>query len=693
MQNKKRKPLEPNKKLVNTILMLGAVLIAWAVVYDDYQVKQRMEAERQREAEEAMRLSVEYDREMKELDGYKLVWNDEFDGCSLDLTKWDYQYGDGSEYKLDEWGNSDLEYYTDRPENVRVEDGKLILTAVRENTPYEGMEYTSGRIRTMTTEDEELFSLTYGRIEARIRMPSGEGVWPAFRMLPVDDSIYGAWAASGEIDIMKAGSGETEQIEGALYYGKEKPDELCQLGFYKFQGRTDITEYHTYALDWGPDGICWYVDGYCYYSTNTWSGRGKAAAADYTSPAPFDVPFYILLDLAVGETDDQEADLSAGDFPKSMEVDYVRVFQRLEGYSEAEKEEEEKEDKDSDSRDQKGYEKYAAAYTDGEFITDKGFAAMNTDAIRSTDIKAEADDRGWQFATGDSGGEASAAVEELDEGSFARIHITAGGNQADAVQLMQNIPLIEGYIYQVSFDAKASGERAFVVSAGGQENNSPVKYSSRELIAGTEMGSYSFIFRMDHMTNSVSRLEFDLGQAEGDMWIGNVSVTVLNAKRDIIYERKTPLPGGNLIYNGTFDQGESRLAFWHIRNMEVSVPGYVEDEAGNRDYSRKAELTAAGGEPRIYQNGLPLQAGRDYFLRLDLSGEKDAVVQVTMTGSDGTVYLDETCNYTGGEKEQRFEFQFSNPGKTYEENAVLTISLPQGGSVKLDNVKMNKIIS
>lgn len=687
MQKKNRKPLVPSKKLVNTILTLGAVLIAWAIVYDDYQVKQRMEAKRQREAEEAMKLSVEYDRSMKEQEGYKLVWNDEFDGNSLDLTKWDYQYGTGSEYGLDGWGNSELEYYTDRPENVRVEDGKLIITAIRETTPYEGMEYTSGRIRTMTTEDEELFSITYGRIEARIKMPSGEGLWPTFWMLPVDDDIYGGWPASGEIDIMQAGGRETGMVEGSLYYGKAWPEDICQLGIYEFPGQSSITDYHTYALDWGPDGISWYVDGYCYYRTNVWFSEGKGAAANYTNPAPFDVPFYILLNLAVGGTYDPEADVSTGVFPKSMEVDYVRVYQRAEGYSEAEKEKEEKEVKVRDSRNQEEYEKYAAAYTDNEFITDKEFATMNTDT------KAAADNKDWQLIIGDLGGEAAAAVEELEEGSFARINITAGGNQAEAVQLMQHLPIMKGYIYQVSFDAMASGEREFVVSVGGMEDNSWVKYGSRELIAGTEMNSYSFTFKMDNTTNPASRLEFNLGQAEGDIWIGNVSVTVLNAKRDITYDRKTPLPGGNLIYNGTFDQGESRLAFWHVRDMEVCVPGYVKDEDGNRDYSRKAELTADGENPGIYQNGLPLQAERDYFLRLDLSGEKDAVVQVTMTGADGTVYLDETCNYRGGEKEQRFEFKFSNPGKTYEENAVLTISLPEGGSVKLDNVKMNKIIS
>ena len=100
-------------------------------------------------------------------DGLTLVWNDEFDSDTLDTTKWAFQYGTGSEYGLDGWGNSELQYYTDREDNVRIEDGKLIITAVKEEKPYQGMPYTSARLRTVT-DDETLFSTTYGRIEARI---------------------------------------------------------------------------------------------------------------------------------------------------------------------------------------------------------------------------------------------------------------------------------------------------------------------------------------------------------------------------------------------------------------------------------------------------------------------------------------------------------------------------------------------
>jgi len=123
---------------------------------------------------------------------WQLVWSDEFDGDTLDGTKWSYQIGTGSQYGLEGWGNNELQYY--RPENVTVANGMLTITSIKEN--YEGMKYTSGRIRTF-----KKGGWTYGRFEFRAKMPEGRGLWAAIWMLSTYES-YGSWAASGEIDIM-----------------------------------------------------------------------------------------------------------------------------------------------------------------------------------------------------------------------------------------------------------------------------------------------------------------------------------------------------------------------------------------------------------------------------------------------------------------------------------------------------------
>ncbi len=688
MHKKKKIHLHGMGKRIAGGVVLGAALCgAFAVATMNDCSDTATEGEKLADTESGAETPVYEDKMERTDEGYTLVWNDEFEGDTLDLMKWDYQYGTGAEYGLDGWGNSELEYYTDRPENVRVEDGRLLITAIKEDTPYEGMDYTSGRIRTMTWENEEIFSTTYGRIEARIKMPKGEGLWPAFWMLPVDESIYGGWAASGEIDIMEARGRLPGIVEGTLHYGKMWPNNTYKGEGYEFEEGTDITDYHLYSLEWEPGEMRWYVDNECFYTTNKWYSSGQFNGTDYTGSAPFDVPFYILFDLAVGGTFDAEADVTKAEFPATMEVDFVRVYHKTEGYGPSEVEG----STAVDSRDTAGYEQYAASYEDGEFIADKEFSTMNTDAIKNTDTGVVADNKDWQFAVGNFGGAATAAVEELAEGKFARVDITSGGNQTYAVQLIQHLPLVEGYSYQVSFDVKATEPRSFVVSPSGDGDNGWAKYTTYDGNAGTEVSNHNFVFKMNSTTDPTARLEFNLGQATGSIWIGNVSVTVVEAEGGVDDDmKKTPLTAGLLIYNGTFDQGEKRLAFWHAEDMEVIVPDYVKKKDGKLDYSRKAQLTATGANAKIYQTGLQLQANKGYFMRLDLSGENDAVVKVTITGEDGTVYLDEVCNYSSAEGKQRMEFNFTNPTDADAENATITISMPEGGTVNLDNVKMNK---
>lgn len=255
-------------------------------------------------------------------EGLILVWNDEFEGENLDLTKWDYQYGNGGEYGLSGWGNNEWQYYLAREENVRVEDGKLVITAVKEDNVY-----TSGRIRTITNKGEVLFATTYGRIEARIKCPKGEGIWPAFWLLPVDESIYGRWAASGELDIMEAKGRLPQQISGAAHYGWTWPDNTSSTKEFEFEEGTDITDFHLYTLEWEEDEIRWYVDGECYFILKDWFSK-NSKGEKYPEGAPFDVPFYILLNMAIGGNFDPEANVRNTEFPVQMEVDYVRVYHK-----------------------------------------------------------------------------------------------------------------------------------------------------------------------------------------------------------------------------------------------------------------------------------------------------------------------------------------------------------------------------
>ena len=295
---------------------------------DSPQVKEETE-----EAEETLEPEEELfaGYETPDID-YELVWSDEFDGEEIDPEKWDFQYGDGSYYGVPCWGNNEKEYYTNRKENVRVEEGKLLITAIKEEKNVYGMPYTSARLRTMANTGEVLYATTYGRVEARIKLPVGDGIWPAFWMLPADQKAYGKWAASGEIDIMEVRGRLPRVVNGTLHYGGRYPDNVYSNQSYELPEDNDVTEYHIYAVEWEPEEIRWFVDDICYFKVSNadWYCKSSGEIKEVSDSAPFDVPFYILLNVAVGGDFDPMANMTDTVFPATMEVDYVRVYSRAE---------------------------------------------------------------------------------------------------------------------------------------------------------------------------------------------------------------------------------------------------------------------------------------------------------------------------------------------------------------------------
>ena len=250
-------------------------------------------------------------------DALTLVWSDEFDGAQLDPETWFFATGDGTEKGLPGgWGNNELQHYL--PDSAQLENGVLVITARREVV--EGRNFTSARINT-----EDRFAFKYGRIEASIKLPVGQGLWPAFWMLP-QDTPYGGWAASGEIDIVETvnldGSGG-DQIHGTLHFGGEFPANSSAGEAYT--PSADITaDFHTYAVEWDEFEMRWYFDGVQFAMQNAWT----STAAPF--PAPFDQPFHILLNLAVGGNWPGSPDGTTV-FPATMEVDWVRVYSGEDG--------------------------------------------------------------------------------------------------------------------------------------------------------------------------------------------------------------------------------------------------------------------------------------------------------------------------------------------------------------------------
>ncbi len=251
--------------------------------------------------------------------GWELVWSDEFEGNALNASKWNIQLGDGTTEGIPGWGNNELQSY--REGNISVAGGDLIITAQQEAA--DGREYTSARINTSRKLD-----VKYGRVEANIQTPSGQGLWSAFWMLPTD-SPYGGWAAGGEIDIMEVFSRDPAPFtQAAVHYGMAWP--LNVFNYKKYDQFDPSAGFHTYALEWDEQEMRWFVDGIHYHTVtnstywNYYKDTESNAHAEGGASAPFDSPFHLLLNLAVGGNLPGDPVPSA--LPGELRVDYVRVY-------------------------------------------------------------------------------------------------------------------------------------------------------------------------------------------------------------------------------------------------------------------------------------------------------------------------------------------------------------------------------
>ncbi len=236
-------------------------------------------------------------------EGWQLSWHDEFNGKKIDPDIWTYDLGAGG------WGNGEAEYYTDRPENARLENGMLLIEARQEK--YEGAYYTSARLKT-----QGLREIQYGRIEARIKVPAGLGTWPAFWMLGSDFNGTN-WPDCGEIDIMEHVGKEPDLIMGTIH----GPGYSGALGKSQWnrQKYNIADDFHTYAIEWEMDQIRWYFDGTEYFKVSRSDLNGQKWVFDHS--------FFVILNLAMGGTLPGPIGLETK-FPVQMYVDYVRVYQK-----------------------------------------------------------------------------------------------------------------------------------------------------------------------------------------------------------------------------------------------------------------------------------------------------------------------------------------------------------------------------
>ena len=611
---------------------------------------------------------------------WSITWSDEFNDGSLDTSKWSYMIGNGSNYSGDGWGNNEQEYYTEGDNASFVtEDGADCLKITARKEEKGGKNYTSTRLWTMDDsanpggEKTTKFSKTYGRFESRIKVNNQEdnmaGIWPAFWLMPANDE-YGVWASSGELDIMEARGSNKNSVDGTIHYGSKWPNNKAIGG--SLNKNTAISgselpdfsygDWHTYAVEWLPGEICWYVDDTLYYKTSNWYATAENNGTDFTYPAPFDQDFYILLNLAVGGNYDGGA-LDPKLTEASMLVDYVRVYDLTDesgnviGYDESNVQ---KPQKDADDQLVSGTE------NETNYV-----ASSLANTKKTTGYPNEKDKTDW-FVSELEGGKAN--VDYTDQNGLA-VDVTAGGNQSYSVQLIHNVPLTKGYRYVMEFDARA--DEAKTLSAKfGNIGGYPAYSDSYDVDLTTDWKHYKYVFDMESETDADGRIEFNFQQSIGKCYFKNFSIISTGKTPEVDEDAsKEPLANGNHIYNGTFDQGTGRIGFWHINDADASVT----------KAERKLNITGKNESACVYQKGINLLKNDSYKLTFDAKATNATKIQVMVESNDATSkYAEKTINI--GTNEQEEEVTFTMLDRSDAEAVVKFVI--GSNTITLDNVSL-----
>ena len=420
-----------------------------------------------------------------DLIGYTLLWNDEFDGDALDESIWNYEPHEPG------WTNEELQEYTTSTDNVFVRDGSLVIKAIK--TEKDGKDYyTSGKVTSQNKKD-----FLYGKVVARAKVPEGQGLWPAIWMMPQDEDHYGQWPKCGEIDIMEVLGSSVDTAYGTVHYGEPHAEQQGKVVLDG--GNTFANDFHEYSVEWEPGEIRWYIDGGLYLTVSDWF-TAVEGEDDKPYPAPFDQPFFVQMNLAVGGTWPGNPDETTNFDNAEFEIDYVRVYQKPEYDTDVSRPE----------------MKFREAAADGNLI-------YNGDFSEKEDLT---DDTNWKFLLFE-GGEGAAEIKD----KTMVITSEAEGNVDYSVQLVQpELPLIKGKKYKLTFDAWADEERDIITCISAPTAGWIRYLPDTTLTVGTEKQTFTYEFTMSEKTDNNGRLEFNLGHrgSTATVYIQNVRVEALS---------------------------------------------------------------------------------------------------------------------------------------------------------------------
>lgn len=569
---------------------------------------------------------------------WELVWEDNFDGDCLDLNNWNYETHEPG------WVNNELQEYTSDSRNIYVENGNLILKGIKEETE-DGVKYTSGKVTTQNKRDYK-----YGRFEARLKVPEGQGLWPAFWMMPTNENLYGSWPRCGEIDIMEILGHEPNKAYGTIHYGN--PHKESQSAFVLNNG-TFADDYHVFAVEWEPNEMRFYIDGNLYHKVNDWFTK-QEGGDEITYPAPFDQTFYLQFNLAIGGTWPGNPDETTDFENAEYKIDYVRVYQ-LENYDE------------NVSKPEKLPVTLREPDATGNYINNGNFS-------ENEDLN---DKVNWTFLNA-LGGKGTGLIKD----NKIILSSESQGKEDYSLQLLQaGVPLNKNGVYRLSFDAKAAETRDMIVNMTSPDRGYVRQFKDTVVDLTEEFKTYSYEFTMKDDDDANARVEFNCGNRNSlaDIEITNVRLEKIGQNEDVNEDIKTVLPDGNYVYNGTFDVGANRMKYWEVVSKIDGSKALVTNTNNIREFKAivPAEVSSLS-DFILRETELGIDTNKEYFLSFDAYGGEDKTIKTQINGESFET------NITKEKKNFKYKFKTGDTLK----NADLEFLLGATGVTYIDNVKI-----
>jgi len=589
-----------------------------------------------------------------ETDEYSLVWEDNFDGAELNRNDWNVELHEKG------WVNAELQAYVDSEENIYIEDGKLVLQAIETIDESGNKSYTSGRVNTQNKHD-----FKYGKFEAKIKVPSGMGFLPAFWMMPTDEQYYGQWPKCGEIDIMEVMGQSTDTLHGTIHYGD--PHGQKQGTYIIDSSKADFAEdFHVYTCEWEPGKITWYVDGIKFHEANDWYTK-KEGFDEVAYPAPFDQPFYMILNVAVGGSWVGYPDETTqfGDNAQ-MQVDYVRVYQK-DSYDENVEKPEKAEVPDS---------------AIGENLLTNGDFA-NAESMK--------DGKDWEFLTA-NGGVGDAQVVSVNGDNVLKITTENAGTVDYSIQIVQGpIALKQGNKYKVSFDAWADEERSMKALISAPDLNYIRYWGDQTVNLTTEKQKFTYEFDMEEAGDANSRFEMTFGamNSTATVYIDNVKVEKTDSF-EVAEDVKTVLPDGNYVYNSGFDTGSDRMKYWTV-DSNISDVSYLATNAdGVREFKAVVPNTVSLLEDVVLkQEDTAISGGKTYLFTFDAYGAEAKTIKAVISPKTSSGAAEDfVFDVDVSTSKTKYEFTFTMPENVTGSDVKFLIGA--AGTTYIDNVRVQE---